>query len=1155
MRSLHSSSKREGAGKNRDGSVDVHAVEARMIFEDPSKRRWRRALIVFSFLVVAAGVALGITVMSAVYLPFAPAPTWAKSRVQATQVRSSLEREVAPVYTPQQTRRMQAIRAQEKKRRDKLVGAAKGKSAAMPLPQGAVVGFAVNDDANSVASLEKHVANLDVVVPDWFEVPGPGCDLVEHIDEQTRRVLGRTSVIVLPRVANLFQDNWRGAETGQLLSDKNQRACLIKKLIPRLAALKASGINLDFEALRPESSEAYLEFLVELRTALHAQSMRLTVDVPAHDEAFDYEYIGDVADAVMVMAYDEHWSGEESGPVASRDFMSRTLDDLLPRIPLDRLVFILGGYGYDWTQGEKPSGTSVSFRTAMELARAADAKPDFEEGIENWHFGYIDADDVTHDVWFQDALATWNQMQALKKRGVTRVGLWRLGVEDDTVWSFLGSDTAPAHPFPLLTELPPVKSTSVFGEGEVYMMQGEPQSGSREIVSTADGRSIVRAHYSSVPSGYVVERRGGQDKQVTLTFDDGPDEDNTGKVLDALKRLKVQGTFFVVGDQAVKNPDLLERLVAEGHLVGNHTFSHPRLDKMTPREATGELAAAQRLIIGITEKRTPLFRAPYTANLDTDNPDELGLLRLALQNGYVYIGANVDPNDWHTKDADLIAQRVITDVTSGRGQIVVLHDGGGDRKATIAAMEKFVPELRKRGYEFVSLDKLLGVQPAEVQLAVPPSEKVLAASDAYQAYLRDWGWTALSVLFSVCTILSIFRIVFLGALTVKTLKAKTPELPADYLPLVTVVAPAFNEEKVIATTLSALLASKYKNLEILVIDDGSTDKTVEVVEAIAAQHPQIRLIQQANAGKSAAANNALAQARGEIVVAVDADTLVAADAIPKMVAHFADPSVTAVCGNVEVGNINGVFTAFQAIEYVTSQNFDRRAFSSLNCISVVPGALGAWRRDAVIAAGGYSHDSLTEDADLTLTILQRGGRVVYEPEAYARTEAPESLGALLRQRFRWTYGTYQCLWKHRSAFFKGTLGWVGLPNMVVFQVIFPMLSPIGDIMMVLSIWRGDWGAFLAGYLAFLAMDMCGSLLAFTLDRKPLRWLPLLLVQRFSYRQIMYYVCFRAMMSALHGGRHGWRKLERTGSLNNPAHAALLASPGSGGSGRVRPTGS
>jgi cellulose synthase/poly-beta-1,6-N-acetylglucosamine synthase-like glycosyltransferase len=537
------------------------------------------------------------------------------------------------------------------------------------------------------------------------------------------------------------------------------------------------------------------------------------------------------------------------------------------------------------------------------------------------------------------------------------------------------------------------------------------------------------------------------------------------------------------------------------------------------------------LIEGLTGVRTPLFRAPYTAEIDPDRPQDLIALRVALQNGYLFVGANVDPDDWKAQNPDAIVRDITEKVTKGIGRIVVLHDGGGDRTRTIAAVRKLVPELRRRGYEFVSLDKLLGVKRVEMAMPLPASDRLLSGSDAFMAYARGWGWTTLAVLFFSCTVLSIVRITFLGALTLKNARAKAPETPAGFEPLVTVLVPAFNEATVIATTLRSLLNSRYNNLEILVIDDGSTDATSEVVAAMAVDHPQIRLIKQQNGGKASAANRGLALASGEIIVAVDADTIVPAESIPSLIAHFAAPDVTAVCGNVEVGNVNGIFTAFQAIEYVTSQNFDRRAFSVLNCISVVPGALGAWRRDAMLAAGGYSDETLTEDADLTLTILRNGGRVVYEPEAHARTEAPESLGALLRQRFRWTYGTYQCLWKHSPAFFKGTLGWVGLPNMVVFQVIFPMLSPIGDIVMVLSVFRGDWRAFLAGYVAFLAMDICGSLLAFTLDHKPMRWLPLLLIQRFSYRQIMYYVCFKAMIAAVRGARHGWRKLDRTGSLN------------------------
>jgi cellulose synthase/poly-beta-1,6-N-acetylglucosamine synthase-like glycosyltransferase len=359
----------------------------------------------------------------------------------------------------------------------------------------------------------------------------------------------------------------------------------------------------------------------------------------------------------------------------------------------------------------------------------------------------------------------------------------------------------------------------------------------------------------------------------------------------------------------------------------------------------------------------------------------------------------------------------------------------------------------------------------------------------------------------------------------------------------TVIAPCYNEAaslpELVARVLAVLTNTGLAG-ELVLVDDGSTDDTAELVELRAAKEPRVRLLRKANGGKAHASNAGLAVARGEVVVAVDADTLILPGAIERLVAHFGDPEVTAVCGNVEVGNVNSWLTRFQAIEYVTSQNFDRRAFALLNSISVVPGALGAWRREAMVKIGGYSSDTLTEDADLTLTMLRAGGRIEYEPRAIGRTEAPETVSGPLKQRFRWTYGTYQCLFKHRNAFFKGTLGWVGMPNMVVFQVLFAALSPIGDLVMLLSIFRGDAGAFLAGYVVFLLMDVCGSLLAFTLDEKPKRWLWMLLIQRFTYRQMMYFVSLKAMLAAVRGARHGWKKLDRTGSVELAAEAPVEA---------------
>ncbi|HOX42454.1 MAG TPA: glycosyltransferase [Myxococcota bacterium] len=1106
-----------------------------MIFEDPRQRRWRYTLMLLGAVALTGLVITGLVGAGLLMPPPIPDTFLRHKIISKAEVRAEMERTIKPRFTKEQLARLDRMRARNRWRRDRLVRDAR--EGAMPFAAGTLVAFVLEDDPLSVASLEKNLGQLDVVVPDWFELPGPGCELVEHSGERLRRLLARAEVLVLPRLANLYKGQWRGEETGEFLASDEARACLVRKLVQRLVELKAAGVNVDLEDLSPEDSEPFLEFLVELRKELHQSGLRLTVDVPFQDPAFDYEYIGKVSDAVLVMAYDEHFPSSVPGPIASRPWLELSLDDILPRIPADRLVMVLGAYGYGWNVDRpKELAEGISFLTAVGLARAAGSQPRFAEGAENAHFAYKDEDGDTHEVWFQDALTLWNQVQLarLASEGkLTRFGLWRLGTEDETLWSFLGQDHPPDQPYELV-QLPAGRTVEFYGEGEILTVRNRPQPGHREIQTAEDGR-IVSGVYAQVPTGFLVERRGGPPKQVVFTFDDGPSEEWTPRILEVLEQTKAPAAFFVIGEQVLRFPELVEDASEAGHFIGNHTFLHPHLEELTPQESLAELASTQRLIEGLTGRRTSLFRAPYTADVIIDDEKGLAPMRTALEAGYVVVGANVDSQDWKLPDGLAIAARVVAEIERGAGQVVLFHDGGGDRSATVEAVRLLVPALRTRGYEIVPLDKLLGLPRSEIEPPMPLGERVISWGNAALAWLRSWAWAIIAVLFFACTVLAALRILFLGAMVLfehlMLRRAKQAEAAQAYQPLVTVIIPAFNEEKVIASTLASLQATGYPEAEFLVIDDGSKDRTAEVVTAIAARDPRVRLLSQPNSGKAAAANHALREARGEVIVAVDADTLVAPDAIPKLVRHFVDPNVTAVCGNVEVGNVNSWLTAFQAVEYVTSQNFDRRAFSALNCISVVPGALGAWRRAAVLAAGGYSQDTLTEDADLTLTILRSGGHVVYESQAIARTEAPESMGGFLRQRFRWTYGTYQCLWKHKRAFGRGTLGWVGLPNIVLFQILFPALSPIGDAVMVFSVIRGDWNAFLSGYLAFLAMDLCASLLAFWLDRKPKWWLLLLLIQRFCYRQIMYWVSLKAMVAALRGMRHGWRKLDRQGSVS------------------------
>jgi cellulose synthase/poly-beta-1,6-N-acetylglucosamine synthase-like glycosyltransferase len=336
-------------------------------------------------------------------------------------------------------------------------------------------------------------------------------------------------------------------------------------------------------------------------------------------------------------------------------------------------------------------------------------------------------------------------------------------------------------------------------------------------------------------------------------------------------------------------------------------------------------------------------------------------------------------------------------------------------------------------------------------------------------------------------------------------------------------------------------------MRVVVEDDGSTDDTGQLLDAHFGDDPRVKIIHQVNRGKAVALNHALAESETEFVVTIDADTEIEPDAIRKLMRHFSDPKLAAIAGNVKVGNRSRWLTRWQALEYITSQNMEKRAFDLLNCITVVPGALGAWRKGVIESAGGITSDTVAEDADLTIAIRRLGWRIGYEEEAIAWTEAPETPGALIRQRFRWTFGTLQSFWKHSDTLFRpkhGTLGLIALPNIFVFQLVLPLISPIIDLMFLGSIaawglmrlklsWlpQLNWGTAdlersVLFFLGFLIIDVLTCAVAFALERKE-DWTLLIpvLLQRFYYRQLMYVVLFRSVKEAVRGRPVGWRGVE------------------------------
>ncbi|MFO0734551.1 MAG: glycosyltransferase [Labilithrix sp.] len=992
-------------------------------------------------------------------------------------------------------------------------------TATAPGPHAAYV-FAANDDPPGARSIDAHLSQMDVIVPDWFRLPGSGCEVTETVDDASRRWATRSDVGVVARLANLRADAWAKEEAGAMLRQPETRRCVIEKVTARAHALHARGVNVDLESLSADDAANLVDFMRELRAALGPHDL-LSIDVTPGDPAYDLARLGKIADAVILMAYDEHEETSAPGPIASTSWFAGVVDQARALVPADRLVAGIGSYCYDWQRrdGRTIHAEPLGFEAAMERA-ANGTTPTFDDESGGSRFTYAD-----HEVWCGDALSAHNQQKTLAARGLARWALWRAGSEDPSLWSTsLGSIAAPEAP-------------SVHGSGDGWIMTTPPRTGERDVVLASNG-SVQSAIYRVVPRARAFERRGGNARrEVVLTFDDGPDPIYTPRVLDTLRDLDAPAAFFVLGDQAMKYPELVRRIDREGHVVGNHSFRHPHIDQIGEDGLLLELRSTERVLEGELGHYTPFFRAPYTAAFDAAEPELLASHLPAFEAGYDIVGGDVDPADWEQPGAAVIAERIVAQVESG-GRIVVLHDAGGDRTQTVEALQAAIPRLRARGYPIVSLDRHLGVARGA---DVDTQDRTIATGARAASIIAAHGPTLLGLLFTACTGLASMRVLMMVLLALKK-RREAPELEPGKEPLVTVLVPAYNEEKVLRSTVESLLGSRYPNLEILVIDDGSKDGTYAIGGQLAREHERVRCITKKNGGKAAASNHGIEHARGDILVCVDADTLIHPDAIGLLARHFADPKISAVCGNVEVGNVHSALTAFQAIEYVTSQNLDRRALASVNAVNVVPGALGAWRKEVLVGAGKYAHDTLVEDADLTLAVLRNGGRIEYEPKAIARTEAPETLSALWKQRFRWTYGTYQCLAKHRHALLRGPAGLIALPNMILFQVLFPLLSPIGDAVMLIALFSGNWRSILSGYVGFLAMDMLASAVAFKLDDKPLRWLPLLLVQRFTYRQFMYLVCLRAIVAAIAGRRHGWRKLERLGTATLAAPVIITPEP-------------
>ncbi|MGW3044818.1 bifunctional polysaccharide deacetylase/glycosyltransferase family 2 protein [Kitasatospora sp. NPDC001159] len=630
---------------------------------------------------------------------------------------------------------------------------------------------------------------------------------------------------------------------------------------------------------------------------------------------------------------------------------------------------------------------------------------------------------------------------------------------------------------------------------------------------------------------------------IALTFDDGPDPRWTPQVLDILKRANVHATFFVVGTQAAAHPELVRRMVAEGHQVGIHTFTHTDLGAAPSWRRSLELREAQLTLAGAADVTSSLLRPPYSSTAEALDDPGWSAVQQAGREGYLTVLTTQDSEDWRRPGVPAIV-KAATAGAGNQGQILLMHDAGGDRSQTVAALDDVLKGLKARSFRFTTVSEAVGL---------PDPVHPAGAGDHWQGLALIWllnggNWvlTALGWLLWASGAISVLRavIVLYTARRHKRLRRRGWGPPVTEP--VSVIVPAYNEIAGIEPAVRSLLASDHP-VEVIVVDDGSTDGTADLVESL--NLPYVRVIRQENAGKPAALNTGIAAARAELLVMVDGDTVFEPDAVRMLVQPFADPAVGAVSGNAKVVNRGGLLGRWQHIEYVVGFNLDRRLFDLAECMPTVPGAVGAFRRSALLAAGGVGEETLAEDTDLTMALCRDGWRVVYEERAKAWTEAPASLSALWRQRYRWCYGTLQAMWKHRGALTQrgqaGKLGRRGLLYLLMFQVLLPLLAPVVDVFALYGLAFLDPVRIIGLWAAFLLVQMLMGAYAFRLDKEKLGPLWSLPLQQFVYRQLMYLVVIQSVFTALAGSRLRWQRMQRYGSLQTPPTAVPTALPAQG----------
>ena len=1016
--------------------------------------------------------------------------------------------------------------------------------------------FYMSWNPQSTFSLRKNINKLNLVLPEWFFIDPQGDTLITKLDKEAFDIIKRAHVKMIPLLSNSINNLSTVAALSRVIENPAKRERLITDILKQLNRLKLAGINIDLEDVKLKNKDHLNSFQKELYSRLHENNFLVTQNVSPYD-TYNYKQLAAYNDYIFLTAYDEHSEHTKAGPISDQKWIEESVDRLARNVPPSKIVLDIAAHGFDWDY--KDSAVEQTYQQALVTARESDAHVDFDNNTYGTHFQYYDDKDRIHNVHFVDAATNFNAIRFATEYGLAGTALWRLGFEDSRLWGFydlpMTRTALNKFNFTEFNKVEGSRTVDYIGEGEILDVLASPTDGRiRAEIDTAS-MLISEESYDALPSSYVVRKFGKTSKpKLVLTYDDGPDPKYTKEILDTLAFYHVPATFFVIGMEAENNIPLIKRILKDGHELGNHTFTHPDMSKVSKDRALLEMDATKLLIECITGRSLVMFRAPFNADSEPEKNEELVPVALSRTRNYITVGESMDPEDWQKGElknfnADTIFSRVKQEYQRNldkedSSNIILLHDGGGDRSQTVLATGMIIRYFQAKGYTFTTVADLLGKTKDDMM--------PFASSKDYYKLKINYLWVLLVyyvthlffAIFLVFMIISTIRLIVLGTMSFLQRKRERNIVYNNAIlnyPLVSIIVPAYNEEVNIVGSLKNLLKCDYPNFNIVFVDDGSKDKTWEIVtNEFSGNLNTLKLLTKPNGGKASALNYGIESTHAEYVVCIDADTKLAPNAVSIMMRHFliqsnSSEEIGAVAGVVKVGNEVNLLTKWQNIEYITSQNFDRKGFAYANAITVVPGAIGAFKKKAIEDAGGFTTDTLAEDCDLTIRILRAGYRVTNEPKAIAYTEAPETLKMFMKQRFRWSFGVMQTFWKHSDQLFSSknkSLGWIALPDILIFKYIIPIFSPIADVLMIIGLFTDNASKILWYYVLFTVVDTTIAAISFLFEKENPLKLIWLIPQRLIYRWIMLVVLYRSLKRALKGELQNWGVLKRTGNVKD-----------------------